>query len=146
MAMFDQLDSEYHNIWFDNLYLSARFAKAAYEHNKKVRIAGPTRKKGRGLPQCVIQEEVKNASQVKYVRGEVKAAVLKGDDKLPDLVAVSYYDSKPVHFLSTICESIAWKKIKREVYCVDTGKLLCIMLPSFCFATVTNLKIPMQVK
>mmetsp|Transcript_22737 Transcript_22737/g.34392 ORF Transcript_22737/g.34392 Transcript_22737/m.34392 type:complete len:226 (+) Transcript_22737:1278-1955(+) len=106
MAMMEQLDSEYHNIWFDNLYLSARFAKECLNHEKKVRILGSTQKKGRGLPKCVIQEEVTNKSMKKFVRGTVKAAVLEGDDKCKDLVAVSYYNSKPVHFLSTICKLI----------------------------------------
>jgi hypothetical protein len=122
MSMFDQLKDEYHNCWFDNLYLSARFANAAFNHEKKVRISGPTRKGGRGLPQCVIQEEVKNPNEIRAVRGTVKAAVLVGDPKIPDLVSVSFYDQKPVHFLSTICKSIKWIQLERQVYNVDTDK------------------------
>ena len=57
LAMFDQLETEHHNCWFDNLYLSARFAKAAITHKNKIQISGPTRKSGRGLPKCVVQEE-----------------------------------------------------------------------------------------
>jgi hypothetical protein len=122
MAMFDQLKDAYHNCWFDNLYLSARFAHAAFIHPKKVRISGPTRKSGRGLPQGVIQEEVKTPSQLRAVRGTVKAAVLVGDPSVPDLVAVSFYDQKPVHFLSTICTSIKWIQLERQVYNVETDK------------------------
>ena len=29
LGMFDQLENKFHNCWFDNLYLSVRFAKAA---------------------------------------------------------------------------------------------------------------------
>ena len=36
LGMFDQLEEKYHNCWFNNLYLSAKFAKAAYKHTNKV--------------------------------------------------------------------------------------------------------------
>ena len=67
LGMFDQLEEKYHNCWFDNLYLSAKFAKAAYKHTNKVQISGPTRKSGQGLPKCVIQEEMKNANYIHSV-------------------------------------------------------------------------------
>ena len=51
LGMFDQLKDKFHNCWFDNRYLSAKFAKASFCHEKKIRISGPTRKSGRGLPQ-----------------------------------------------------------------------------------------------
>ena len=38
------------------------------------------------------------------ISGEEQTIGFQGE--MPDLVAVSYYDQKPVHFLSTICESI----------------------------------------
>ena len=41
--------------------------------SNKVRISGPTRKSGHGLPKCVIQEEVKNAEAIHAVWGTVKA-------------------------------------------------------------------------
>ena len=56
---FDQLEEKYHNCWFDNLYQSAKFAKAAYKPTNKVQISGPTWKGGWGLPKCVIQKEMK---------------------------------------------------------------------------------------
>ena len=99
LAMFDQLEEKNHNCWFDNLYLSAKFAKASFTHKNKVHISGPTRKCGRGLPQCVLQEEKMSPSEIHQVRGTVKAAVLEGDSEMPDLVAVSYYDQKPVHYM-----------------------------------------------
>jgi hypothetical protein len=123
LGMFDQLDQTYHNCWFDNLYLSTKFAKAAYLHPKKIRISGPTRKSGRGLPKFVLQEEKTSPSEIRAVRGTVRAAVLEGDPDMPNLVACSYYDQKPVHFLSTICQSIQWRQCERKVYCVDTGSV-----------------------
>ena len=80
LGMFDQLDEKHHNCWFDNLYLSAKFCRAAFTHPNVVCIAGPTRKSGRGLPQCVLQEEVQGTAEIRHVRGTVKAAALEGDE------------------------------------------------------------------
>ena len=121
LGMFNQLDLKFHKCWFDNLYLSEKFVKASYVHPKKVRISGPTCKAGRGLPSCVLQEEKKGAAEIRQARGTVKAAVLDGDPEVPDLVVLSYYDQKPVHFLSTICKEIKWVVKERLVYCVETG-------------------------
>ena len=108
--MFDQLEEKNHNCWFDNLYLSAKFARASFTHKNKVRISGPTQKSGRGLPQCVLQEEKTSPLEICQVHGTVKAAVLEGDSEMPDLVAVSYYDQKPVHFLSTIVRKAGFRR------------------------------------
>ena len=62
-------------------------------------------------------------AEIHAVHGTVKAAVLVGDEEVPDLVAVSYYDQKPVHFLSMICESIKWIECHKEVYCVETEQV-----------------------
>ena len=100
----------------DNLYISAKFAKAAWMHKKRVLIAGVARKQGRGVPLCVVQEEVKKISEQHKCRGRTKAAVLMGDKDMPQLLAVSVYDTKPVHFLSTIEESIEWVPKTRQVW------------------------------
>ena len=123
LGMFDQLDEKHHNCWFDNLYLSAKFCRAAFTYPNVVHIAGLTRKSGCGLPQCVLQEEVQGTAEIRHVRGTVKAAVLEGDGEISDLVAVSYYDQKPVHFLSTICETIKWVQCTKHVYCVETEQV-----------------------
>ena len=53
----------------------------------------------------------------------VKAAVLDGDEEVPGLLAVSYYDQKPIHFLSTICEKIKWVECEKKVYCIETEQV-----------------------
>ena len=135
LGMFDQLENKFHNCWFDNLYLSARFAKAAWAHSNKVRFSGPTKKSGHGLPKCVIQEEVKKAEAIHAVWGTVKAAVLEGDDEVPGLLAVSYYDQKPVHFLSTVCKNIKWVQCEKKVYCVETEQVETMM---FLWLSINN--------
>ena len=117
LVMFDQLEEKYHNCWFDNFNLSAKFAKASFAHRNKIRISGPMRKSGRGLPRKT------SPAEICAVHGTVKAAVLVGDEELPDLVAVCYYDQKPVHFLSMICESIKWIECQKEGYCVETEQV-----------------------
>ena len=100
-------------------------------HKNTIRISGPTCKSGRSLPKCVVQEEKTSPADVRAVWGTVKGVVLEGDSEIPDLVAVSYYDQKPVHFLSTICESIKWIQCEKPVYCVEMDqveklKFLCL--------------------
>ena len=123
LGMFDQLDEKHHNCWFDNLFLCAKFCRAAFTHSNVVHIAVPTRKSGHGLPQCILQEEVQGTAEIRHVRGTVKAAVLEGDGEISGLVAVSYCDQKPVHFLSTICETIKWVQCTKRVYCVETEQV-----------------------
>jgi hypothetical protein len=93
----------------------------AFNHPRNVRVAGVTRKGGIGLPNTVIQEEKTGCEQVQQVRGTVKAAVLKGDPDCPNLVAVSVYNTKPVHFLSMNCQSIQWIVKEHSIWCADTN-------------------------
>jgi Transposase IS4 len=114
--LFDKLEEKHYRVWMDNLYISAKFAKFALNHPKKILIAGVARKSGRGIPMSVLQEDVKNVNEAFKVRGTVKAAVLMGDKDCENLVAVSVYDTKPVHFISTICESVEWITKERDVW------------------------------
>ena len=45
----------------------------------------------------------------------------EGVPLLPCLVAVSIYDTKPVHFLSMTCMSIVWIMKKRIIFDRETG-------------------------
>ena len=63
----------------------------------------------------------------------MKAAVLQGDPEVPDLLAVLYYDQKPVHFLSTIRQKIKWVECEKKVFCVkldqvESLKFLCLSI------------------
>ena len=106
MALFDCFTDEYHMVRFDNLYMSAKFALQSFQHPKKVMVEGVARTGGRGIPAEVMQSEVTTKSAIVAIEGTVKAALLKdcGPLALSPLVAVSVYDTEPVHFLSTCCE------------------------------------------
>ena len=116
MTLFDGLDEKYHECGHDNLYMSAKFCKDAYNHLNKVKLHSVTRKGGRGLPTTVLQEEVQNAKEQEKVRGTVLAAELVGDPNCPSLLAVSVYNTKPVHFLTMAAKKICWEEKSREVY------------------------------
>ena len=66
------------------------------------------RKAGRGIPECVPQDEEKNTVAQRAARGTFKAAVLEGDPGCPNIIAYSVYDTNPVHYLSMVYESIQW--------------------------------------
>jgi len=121
MALFDALRDEHHCCGMDNLYNSAAFCRYAYNHKNRVLVHGVTRKWGRGIPDCVLQEEVKNQRAQIGVRGTVKAAKLVGDPECPHLVASSVYDTRPVHYLSMVSDSIEWVPKERKVFNVDTN-------------------------
>ncbi len=42
------------------------------------------------------------------MRGTTKVAILKDDPAVKDLLSISVYDTKHVHMLSTIVESVKW--------------------------------------
>jgi hypothetical protein len=114
MWLFDQLKDHGHRCRVDNLYMSCTFAKFCYNHDNKILLEGVARK-GRGIPQVVVQEEVKRSIEA-TTRGTVKAAVLEGDPNCPNLVAVSVYDTKPVHFITMVSECIEWVTKSRKVW------------------------------
>ena len=70
-----------------------------------------------------MQEELNNRKEQEKVRGTVITAELVGDSKCPSLIAVSVYDTKPVHFLSMSAENIKWVEKKREVYDRSIGRM-----------------------
>lgn len=123
MYLFDACEDEFHICGVDNLYMSAKFCKDAYNHNKKICLHGVTRKGGRGLPQSVVQEEVTNPKAQETVRGTVRAAELLRDPYCPSLVAVSVYDTKPVHFLTMATERIFWEEKSRDVFDKATNQM-----------------------
>ena len=106
MYLFDSYEDEYHICGVDHLYVSAKFCKDTFNHNKKINLHGVTRKSGRGIPEYVLQEEVSNKKYQEKVRGTVRAAELIGDKYCPSLIAVSVYDTKQVHFLTMATERI----------------------------------------
>ena len=123
MALFDLVDEDHHQCAMDNVYNSATFCRAAYNHENRVLCHGVTRNRGRGIPPSIVEMEVTNREAQICVRGgTVKATVLEGDLGCPGLTATSIYDTKPVHYLSMVSEKLQWIVKEQSVYNVDTGK------------------------
>ena len=122
MPLFDTLNEFFHHGGFNNLYNSVNFCRSVFNHEKKVLVHGVTSKGGRGIPECVTQEEVKTRTAISQVRGRVKVAKLEGDDTCPHLIASSIYDTKPVHYLSMVSDKIEWVVKEKPVYNVNTGR------------------------
>ena len=128
--MFDVLQEKYHRVTCDNLYVSARLFREAYKHNSRVLLHGVCRTHGRGFPDFCIQQEIVGKEGQEKARGTVKGARLSGDSMCPDLVAVSVYDTKPVHFMSMTCEEIKWITKVRSIY--DKVKNKMVKVPFLC--------------
>ena len=121
--MFEQLKGKNFTCGLDNLYISAKFCRAAVsEIDQKVMTHGVCRVHDRGLPPCVIMTEKTTDAAKAQARGSVKAAVLKDDAKVKDMVAFSVYDTKPVHFISTAATSLKWVKKQRTVFDTRTNQ------------------------
>ena len=69
-----------------------------------------------GVPPLVRQLEEKNIKETMKLRGHMAAARLVNSEYCPDLFACSVYNTKPVHMLSTIEESMYWVTKKRKVW------------------------------
>ncbi len=60
--------------------------------------------------------EEKNVTEAMKLRVRTAAARLVNSLDCPDLFACSVYDTKPVHMLSTVEESMYWVTKKRKVW------------------------------
>ena len=98
----------------DNLFNSVKLFTALYREHTLAH--GVVRTHGRGLPDAVIQREEKNVKRAESLRGTTKAARMQNNPACPDILAVSVYDTKPVHMLSTVAESVVWTKKTRKVW------------------------------
>ena len=110
-----QLPNYWTRIYMDNLFNSQKLFSALYR--VKALAHGVMRTSGRGFPPSVKQDEEKNANKADALKGTTKAAILKNSADTPDMIAVSVYDNKPVHLMSTVCEKVEWVEKKRKVWC-----------------------------
>jgi hypothetical protein len=105
--LFGCLKSRWHVCGVDNMYTSAKFLRVSYVI-ARVLINRVTHMSGRGLPPSIIQEAVSNKKEQMKVCETFKADVLVGNIDCPNVVATYVYGTKPIHFLSSVYESIKW--------------------------------------
>ena len=125
LFMIESINAKNFTCGLDNLFISAKFCRAAMsEIPQQVMTHGVCRPSSRGLPESVIMHDEKSEKAKLEARGTVKAAVLKDDTKIKDMVAFSVYDTKPVHFISTAATSLTWMKEKKKVYDVTLNEMI----------------------
>ena len=74
--MLDALPNQYYTCSMNNLFISAKFLRAAYAETKsKTMVHIIFWQKGRGLPNFVVQEDYENIGENDKIRGDTKAAV-----------------------------------------------------------------------
>ena len=106
MSLFDSVKYYHHQCAMENIYNYTYFCRAVYKYYKKVLCHGVTRKGGCGIHEPIKQVKVENDKEKMKVFGTVKAAVIEGSVGLPNLVACSIYDTKPVNYLSMVTEKL----------------------------------------
>jgi len=79
-------------------------------YQARVLAHGVARTSLRGVPTSVIQKEEKNKDCAEKLSGTTKAARLVHLPKCPNMLAVSTYNTKPVHLLllSMAVETVEW--------------------------------------
>lgn len=104
----DDKSHDHTQIWMDNLYLSHRMCLVTGLTDQAwppTGIAGPTRT-NRGIPNVILQK-AKTGKEEEAARGTLKIAIDKNK-----VLALSIYDNKPVHFLTTIDSMVEYLMIK----------------------------------
>ena len=69
-----------------------------------------------------MQEKVTTKQDVLKNKGTIKAAILVGDSKCTDLVTLSFYDSKPIYFITNACDKICWVRKNRKFWHQQKGR------------------------
>ena len=115
-----QLPNLWTHVYMDNLFNSRKLYTAAYLNGALCQ--GVCRNHGRGVPLEVVQKVEADPNKANLLRGKTLAAVLEDDPSCPNLVCASVYDTKPVTMMSTICETIDWDEMQREVYDIAKKK------------------------
>ena len=123
MSLFQQLPNKSKNYrcGMDNLFISPKFAKICLNQSgRRIMIHGVCRE-NRGIPKNIIQQKVTKKEDIIKHKGTVKVARLVGDKECKNLIAASFYDSKPVYFISNACEKIHWLEKRRKLWHKERG-------------------------
>lgn len=106
----------------DNLYISPKFAKVTLDESGKRVMIHVVCRPSRGIPKCIVQDAVTKIEEIIRAKNTVKSIRLIGDSKCKNLVAMSFYDSKLVYFISNACKKVKWIKKNRKLWHKDKGE------------------------
>ena len=82
-----------------------------------------TRNHNKVVPKIVQQQEMQNEQQALSAKDTVNVAVLQNDPDIKNLVAILYYNSKPVYLLTAILENATWTTMEKRVFNSATSQL-----------------------
>mmetsp|Transcript_5865 Transcript_5865/g.6106 ORF Transcript_5865/g.6106 Transcript_5865/m.6106 type:complete len:171 (+) Transcript_5865:1469-1981(+) len=114
--LFDQLHHKNHSCFMNNLYMSALFVLRSLNLSNAVKIHGVTCPWLKSVPLCIHQEKYVCEKRAEEAKVTIEVAKLVGDAKFKDLLAISYYDSKPIYLLTTVVGKVKWDENQKRVY------------------------------
>ena len=117
----ERLPNRWTRLYMDNLYNSEKLFSALFIAESLAH--GVVRTYARGFPSDILQKEEKNKDRAEKLRGTTMAARLINSDACPDLLAISLYDTKPVHLLSTTASEVRWMVKHRKVWSTAVQKM-----------------------
>ena len=68
------------------------------------------------MSKCIMQRQLQNFNLADERKNTVKVIVHNGNNASQDFVTVSFYDSKPVYFLSSVIPEVKWPTVNKKVY------------------------------
>ncbi len=107
------LPNKWMQIYIDNRFNSVKLYHALYR--AEALAHGVPQTNGCGIPMSIIQKEAKNKDCAEKLCKTMKAARLANLSGFTDMLAVSMYDTKPVHILKMVAESVDWIARERKV-------------------------------
>mmetsp|Transcript_28907 Transcript_28907/g.35245 ORF Transcript_28907/g.35245 Transcript_28907/m.35245 type:complete len:150 (+) Transcript_28907:369-818(+) len=114
--LFDRLHHKNHSCFIYNLYMSALFTLCYLNLPSAVNIHGVIRPLLKSFPVCIHQDKYVYKKRSEEAKGTSKVAKLVRDAKCKDILAISYYGSKPIYLLSTVVDEVKWDENQKRVY------------------------------
>ena len=115
LHIFVNLKTQGHWCNMDNLFNSVKLAREAYSLWARVLIHGVIRKSIRGVPPCVLQEEL-TGNREDATQGTAEAAILEGESESCQLIITSCYDQKPFYMIFHSTPSVTWIALSKRIY------------------------------
>ena len=100
----------------DNLYTSSNISLYAINYKSKVYIHGVTMQSVRGISKCIGQTLHTRKDDIMRHSGTLKVEKLVGDPTIKYQVEISFYDLKPLYFMTNAWTEIRWIQKHREVW------------------------------
>ena len=97
MSLIGQLPDDTRNYvcGMDNLYISPKFANFMLNQSGRRAMIHGVCRPSRGIPKYIVQDTVTKKQDVLSSKGTAKCAILVRYPNCKDLIAISFYDSKP---------------------------------------------------